>query len=479
MSIHSASTNSVTSAHLADLQHQVTLKSLALQTLQSEYASLLQKLQRERVKSQTIEKKTSVADQEVNDLTGKNEELTDQVKSLEAQLEQSEKKREAERADASREKEQWGRMLDMGGRLHAKNAEDKQKLAEEKDVLLQRIKAYEEDNNVRFDQIRERLSSNMESSQRGSDAGGVVRDAGVELDSTDGTVGRLKQQVFLLEGRISVLRYALETVRQQSHDLDDGARRVVSDSERICDAIDRALNDEQSAVADAQALVAERHPRDGSRSSTPSRGKPSWSPTVLPTFYPPSVKAKAISSLATNSSPSTVETRVDSLDTRSQHADPVASDGLRQGGNVTQPTHSSPRVLHGPSSSVPAPVRYMQTPSSSLIPPSSAEQPQQFAPSPYTGDSRAPTHGPKSLNSHNSSPDPTMSDGESSSSGSGAKLSPARFMAGVERAHVKEEPSMMPGPLASANRGFASFRPYSADSTDTATAMPPPPRPFS
>ncbi|KXT06038.1 hypothetical protein AC578_1336 [Pseudocercospora eumusae] len=138
-SIHTTSTNSVTSAHIADLQHQVTLKSLALQTLQSEYASLLQKLQRERVKSQTIEKKTSVADQEVNELTSRNEELAEQIKSLTNQLEECEKKRDAERAEAQREKDQWGRMLEMSGRLHAKVDSERQRLLQEKETLANRL----------------------------------------------------------------------------------------------------------------------------------------------------------------------------------------------------------------------------------------------------------------------------------------------------------------------------------------------------
>ena len=137
--------NSAISAHIADLQHQVTLKSLALQTLQAEYASLLQKLQRERVKSRTMEK-TSEAHQEVNDLTDKNEDLTEEVKRLQMQLEESERKRESERADSVREKEQWLRMLEIGGRLHSRNTEEKQRLKDEKNYLSQRVAAYEGEN---------------------------------------------------------------------------------------------------------------------------------------------------------------------------------------------------------------------------------------------------------------------------------------------------------------------------------------------
>jgi hypothetical protein len=136
---HTAPASTAASQHIADLQHQVTLKSLSLQTLQSEYTSLLQKFQKDRLKSQTFEKKTNAADQEVNELTMRNDELTEQVKTLSMQLEDCEKKREAERSDAVREKEQWGKMLEMSGRLQAKSADDRQKLMQEKIDLEQRL----------------------------------------------------------------------------------------------------------------------------------------------------------------------------------------------------------------------------------------------------------------------------------------------------------------------------------------------------
>jgi parvulin-like peptidyl-prolyl isomerase len=135
----SGSVNFATSAHTADLQHQVTLKSLALQTLQSEYASLLQKLQRERVKTQTIERKTNVADQEVNGLAGRNEELSERVQELELRLERL----EAERTEFADEKEQWLRMLGICHRLQANYAEERQVLVEERDALQVRTAAYD------------------------------------------------------------------------------------------------------------------------------------------------------------------------------------------------------------------------------------------------------------------------------------------------------------------------------------------------
>lgn len=246
-SIHTVSTSSATSAHIADLQHQVTLKSLSLQTLQSEYASLLQKLQRERVKSQAIEKKTTVADQEVNDLTCKNEELAEQVKNLQSQLDESEKKREAERAEAAREKEQWGRMLEMGGRLHSKVAEDRQKLIEERDQLLRKVLEYEEENQFRINRRKEEALAEIEGKPLTKAAPPPETKALaspsqiVSSESAPGTVAALKRQVEELTAHIEMLHASLQKLKQCNEETGQKSREFLREGEQLALAIDRVL----------------------------------------------------------------------------------------------------------------------------------------------------------------------------------------------------------------------------------------------
>lgn len=280
VSIHTASTNSATSAHIADLQHQVTLKSLALQTLQSEYASLLQKLQRERVKSQTIEKKTSVADQEVNDLTSKNEDLTEQLKSLETQLEECERKRELERSTAASEKEQWTRILEMNDRLQSKSAEQNQKLREEKNELSQRVAAYEDGSSSRFDSVKRSSTSRVDATRPGADTQGsgeksAATAAGSLGDATN-DVETLKSEIAVLNSRIDVLRYSLEEAKRRSQSLGDKAREFVESNVEIGTSIDRTLDED----AKTSRRLLEQQPSAASGRSTPTRQKPSWSPSV-------------------------------------------------------------------------------------------------------------------------------------------------------------------------------------------------------
>lgn len=264
-SIHTATTSSAASQHIADLQHQVTLKSLALQTLQSEYASLLQKLQRERLKSQAIEKKTNVADLEVNDLTTRNEELTEQVKSLETHIEELERKRDAERAEATREKDQWGRMLDMEGRLQAKNAEERQRLLDEKNSLEQRVLAYEREGEARLLQMKKNMGDRLGSSRKGSPAPQQTSaKAAHAAPAEQSAVAKsqapsfLQQENLLLSSRLDVLRSALNEIRRQNGALEDREREFARHRSSVTATIDHALREDEQLPRQPKTRLQQR-----------------------------------------------------------------------------------------------------------------------------------------------------------------------------------------------------------------------------
>ena len=217
------SSASATTAHIADLQHQVTLKSLALQSLQSEYSALLEKLQREQTKSRAIEKKTSVSEHEVNELTGRNEELTEQVKNLESQLEESEKRREADRAEAARAKEQWSRMLDMSGRLQAKLSAERQSLVAERDSFKRRAEAL--------------------SQRDGMPLSGPPREGG-SIPADDAVA--LKAELAQSKVRIEDLMSALLESRRHNGELTQHVRKVADASTEIERIVGNALIKAQS-----------------------------------------------------------------------------------------------------------------------------------------------------------------------------------------------------------------------------------------
>lgn len=241
-SIHTASVSSAASQHIADLQHQITVKSLGLQTLQSEYTSLLQKFQRDRLRSQTLEKKAVAAEQEVNELTTKNEELAEQVKLLETQTEQQEKKREAERSEASREKDQWGKMLEMSGRLQVKGTEERQRLVRERDDLLQRVRLLENDAagaSCRSGECSQEKSQSQEHGSRQADGG--------RIEEANAVVASLKKDNDSLQARTVMLRSALERIEGQYTDILNKRRELLDQEAQVPAGIARVLKEDSDA----------------------------------------------------------------------------------------------------------------------------------------------------------------------------------------------------------------------------------------
>jgi hypothetical protein len=365
VSIHTASASSATSQHIADLQHQVTLKSLALQTLQSEYASLLQKLQRERVKSQTIEKKTSVADQEVNELSSRNEDLAEQIKGLETQLEESEKKRESERLTAATERDQWTKLLALDRQLQSKTAEEKQKLREEKIRLSQRVAAYEDENLSRFDQLKRGVSH--KSATRLDTDKKIDRES--DAATTDGSLGdatnnvdSLKNEIVALNNRIDTLRFALEEAKRRSQRLGEKTQEVVERNADIGASIDRVLKDDAGAETNrAGPQPQPQQPLPSALSaplsarSTPVPQKPSWSPTTVPTVYPNS--SRTLSQSPNPQEPSSTMQPASSSLSMASIARAISPGPAELGFHVT-PSTSSPEELVAALGPVPPPVQF-------------------------------------------------------------------------------------------------------------------------
>jgi len=216
----------------------VTLKTLSLQTLQSEYSSLLQKVQRDKLRSQTIEKKAAVAEDELNGLTTRNEELTEQIKLLQSNLEDSEHRGENTQKEFAREKSQWVKMLDMHVRLQAKGAEAKKVWDEEKAHLLETIAAAETGRQVGGNSEQEVTSSANKSlhvSSAKATAEQVLNtEEARELQSLRHEVGSLSVQ-------IAALRKALDDVRSLSAGMDAQAKAWLDSNVAVSERAGAAL----------------------------------------------------------------------------------------------------------------------------------------------------------------------------------------------------------------------------------------------
>ena len=244
---HSSLTNSVDS-QAADLHNQITLKSQALQSVQSECVAIGQKYQRECIRTQALEQRSAIADGELGELTGRNEELEERIRTLESQFEDMRRKQVDERAQNAREKEQWGRMLEMSGRLHAKNAEDRQRLVEENHALTLRVTAYEEENTARIDRVRESTLS-----------GPGGRKAQVRQSEASENMAGLKQEVHQLNSRVETLCSALAEVKRHTEETAERTRDFMNDTSSITNTIDRAFRALQSSAVDSGTMDERMH----------------------------------------------------------------------------------------------------------------------------------------------------------------------------------------------------------------------------
>lgn len=184
-----------------------------------------------------------MADQEVNELTTKNEDLNQQVQSLQDQLDESEKRREKERDESGREKDQWLQMLDQGRRLQAKLEEDKRVLAQEITSLKSNVSRLQKERDTRFSNSWQGSTPGAEQNFRDPNSSdSEIRNASAGSNET--TAG----DVAALKAKVEILRRSLEEARRHNQVLDERANEIVQRSSHLGGLIDRALDDESSST---------------------------------------------------------------------------------------------------------------------------------------------------------------------------------------------------------------------------------------
>ncbi|KAF2000672.1 hypothetical protein P154DRAFT_192545 [Amniculicola lignicola CBS 123094] len=223
---------SAQSAHLQDLQHQVSIKTLAFQTLQREYDSLLQKLERQRTKCATLEKKFEVSDVEINALTEEKEKLQSQITSLEAQVEELQQSRDEARRQLVANGAQYMRIMEMANRLQAQGADDKKRWEAERAELEQRIRVLEEA--MVTGPTIENTDTQMDT---GSSPPPPIIQAhspsiGLSGSSTE-TINVLRTEIGRLRSLTLCLETALQTMKEESISIQAAARQLVHSGGKI------------------------------------------------------------------------------------------------------------------------------------------------------------------------------------------------------------------------------------------------------
>jgi chromosome segregation ATPase len=221
-----AGQTSAQSAHLQDLQHQISVKTLAFQTLQREYDSLLQKLERQRTKCATLEKKFEVSDVEINSLTDEKEKMQVQVTTLESQVEELQQSRDEARRQLIANGAQYMRIMEMANKLQGQGADDKKKWEAERHELEQRIRVLEEAM-VTGHEHASSETENPSSASPGIPSIILAHSPATSNVSQTETINVLRAEVGRLRSRTQTLEAALHTMRRESISIQAAARQLV------------------------------------------------------------------------------------------------------------------------------------------------------------------------------------------------------------------------------------------------------------
>jgi hypothetical protein len=200
-------------SHLQDLQHQISTKTLALQTLQREHDQLLAAFSRSQIRCNTLDKKSQVSDHEINTLTEEKIRLQQQVDALEAQVEDLQKSRDEVHKQNSADGAQWRQIMAMSSQLQVKGAEDARRFKAERD-------AWEEDRSS-----LERRISELERHQapeHGTTYQSTTPHATSPIHQSLATasVEALRSEVIRLRSRCNELELVLQDVSGETEQLD-------------------------------------------------------------------------------------------------------------------------------------------------------------------------------------------------------------------------------------------------------------------
>ena len=216
---------SVHNAHLQDLQHQISTKTLALQTLQREHDQLLGAFSRSQIRCSTLDKKSQVSDHEINSLTEEKLRLQGQVESLEVQVEELVKAKDEVHRQTTADAAQWRQIVAMSSQLQAQGAEetkryrgDRESWERDRDGLQRRITELESGKSTLVD------TSHSVDSATSISSGDILTSTSLET---------LRAEIVRLRSKCADMEVALQDLRRVAEQMDQVMGEFANIRERI------------------------------------------------------------------------------------------------------------------------------------------------------------------------------------------------------------------------------------------------------
>ncbi|OBT64078.1 hypothetical protein VE03_06711 [Pseudogymnoascus sp. 23342-1-I1] len=201
--------------HTATLQHEVSVKAYALQTLQQEHDKLLAALSRSQTRSRALEEKQVVADNEVNVLSEDRNRLMDRIAELEKEVSEVSEARDEYRNAGVKEGKQYVEIVRMASRLELMAAEERKTMAAD---------------------LAEKERQLMQRAELGTVAGGSVAQQSSSRHSDE--------IVLQLNAQCAKYEAALKDIRRKRRRIDDIVAELGSAGTDISQSLSGVLGDE-------------------------------------------------------------------------------------------------------------------------------------------------------------------------------------------------------------------------------------------
>lgn len=133
-SLLNSGTRSPHTAHLQELQHQLSTKSLAHQILLGEHEKLLAAFSRSQTRCATLDKKSQVSDLEINELAEERSRLQNQIETLEQQVSELQQDRDDALKQSALNGSQYMQIMSMSSKLQAQSLLDAKKWKTDRDL---------------------------------------------------------------------------------------------------------------------------------------------------------------------------------------------------------------------------------------------------------------------------------------------------------------------------------------------------------
>ncbi|KAK4941978.1 hypothetical protein LTR10_018159 [Elasticomyces elasticus] len=208
-------TQSVQHSHLQDLQHQISTKTLALQTLQREHDQLLAAFSRSQIRCTALDKKSQVSDHEINSLSEDKIRLQQQVETLEAQVQDLVRSRDELTQKSTADGAQWRQIMAMSSQLQMQGAEEGRRFRAKQDE---------------WDQERTALQHRIEELESGK---AIIPEA----KPTSGSTSPMASDAILTSDSVEVLRQEIVKLRRRCVDLEIKLKELAGEAVQIDSAI--------------------------------------------------------------------------------------------------------------------------------------------------------------------------------------------------------------------------------------------------